>query len=359
MENIEQQPKIEGENKINKQGTEREKVNLKMFAYGFIALVVLTIIIMGAIGSYRVYAKVANDTFTVTVAKILRLPAAKLDDQVILYKDYIMDVEALKIYRTYVTKNAEASGQVVNITDKQISQDAMFRLIDNILVNKLTTQYGVSYEKSEIDTAKADILSQFTTTAEAEAEIRRMFGWDFDTYTKRIIIPGVLKSNLQKKMKDISKSEGEKVLTQIKGGADFAVLAKQYGADATKNSGGDLGWFGSGEMVPAFETAVQALKKDELASSLVETNYGYHIVKQTDSRMVTSTATSTASAGTSVLQYRASHILFPLDVNYYLDKEVRKVKFKLYINIDNPLNAILNPTQTETETETETTSTTS
>ncbi len=356
MENMDQQPKTGGETSEKKLVMAKEKLNLKMFAYGFIGLVVVAVLILGGTATYRVYAKEANDTFTVTVAKVLRLPAAKLDDKIILYSDYIADVEALKVYRTYVTKSAQASGQEVNITDKQISQDAMFRLIDNILVKKLATQYGVNYSQTDVDNAKSSILTQFTTTAEAESGIKEMFGWDLDTYANRIIAPGVLKSNLQNKMKEISKTESEKVLKQINGGSDFSAMAKKHGADATKDTGGDLGWFGDGDMVPAFETAIKALKKGELATSPIETNYGYHIVKLTDYKTVTST--SSTNPGTMV-QYRASHILFPLDVNYYLDKKVREVKFKLYLSIDNPLDAILNPAKTTTTTTSTSTTTTS
>ena len=64
-------------------------------------------------------------------------------------------------------------------------------------------------------------------------------------------------------------------------------------------------------------------------------------MKLTD--MKTETSTSTNSTSTAVTKYKASHILFPLDINYYLDKKAREAKFKLYLKIENPLKAILNP----------------
>ena len=342
--------------KETKELTFKEKINLKMFAYGFVGIVVVAVIVLGGTGVYKVYAKGASDTFTVTVAKILRLPAAKLDDQIILYKDYITDTIALKQYRSYVSKSAATSGQTVNITDEQITQDAMFRLIDNILVKKLAAQNGISYAQTDVDKIKANILTQFTTTADAEAEIKSMFGWDFATYSKRIIEPGALKNNVNAKIKEIAKKEGEKVLAEIKNGSDFSKLAKTHGADGTRDTGGDLGWFESGDMLKEFETAVAKLSKGELSSVLVETTYGYHIVKLVDTRI----STSTDSAGKKVTaqEWKASHILFPLDINYYLDKSVRASKFKLYIPIENPLKNILSPSTGTTNTKTTTTTTT-
>ena len=68
-------------------------------------------------------------------------------------------------------------------------------------------------------------------------------------------------------------------MEQIKGGADFSALASRYSDDAgTKSRGGDLGFFRRGRMEPAFEEVAFALKPGEV-SGLVETSYGYHIIK--------------------------------------------------------------------------------
>jgi peptidyl-prolyl cis-trans isomerase D len=61
--------------------------------------------------------------------------------------------------------------------------------------------------------------------------------------------------------------------------ANFAALAKQYGSDGTKDNGGDLGVFGKGAMVPEFEQAVAALAPGAIGP-LVETQFGYHIVRR-------------------------------------------------------------------------------
>jgi len=81
--------------------------------------------------------------------------------------------------------------------------------------------------------------------------------------------------------KAAAKAKAENVLSQIKGGADFAQLATQYGSDGTASVGGDLGWFAEGRMVPAFDKAVFSASGTGLLPNLVETEYGYHIIKIT------------------------------------------------------------------------------
>jgi len=81
--------------------------------------------------------------------------------------------------------------------------------------------------------------------------------------------------------KAAAKAKAQDILNKIKAGADFAAMARQFGSDGTKATGGDLGWFDEGRMVPAFSKAVFAASGPGLLPTLVETNFGYHIVKVT------------------------------------------------------------------------------
>ena len=87
------------------------------------------------------------------------------------------------------------------------------------------------------------------------------------------------------------------ILDKARSGEDFGLLAKTYSDDGSADNGGDLGWFGHGDMVADFEEAAFALSPGDI-SDIVETQFGYHLIKCTDKQ------------GDRI---RVSHILFKFE----------------------------------------------
>ena len=98
--------------------------------------------------------------------------------------------------------------------------------------------------------------------------------------------------NTTKEAKDFAKSKARAILKDIKGGKSFVEKAREFGTDGTATRGGDLGWFGSGQMVKPFQDAVFAAKKPGLLADVVETDFGYHIIDVTGVKNNTSYSVS-------------------------------------------------------------------
>lgn len=85
------------------------------------------------------------------------------------------------------------------------------------------------------------------------------------------------------KVKAEKKAAIDKARDRVTKGEDFAKVAGEVSECPSKSKGGDLGFFGSGQMVKPFEEAAFALKSNEV-SQVVTTQFGYHVIKKTDSR---------------------------------------------------------------------------
>ncbi len=76
------------------------------------------------------------------------------------------------------------------------------------------------------------------------------------------------------------------IIDKLQKGGDFAAIARKESMDDSKNQGGEIGWFTPAKMVPAFAEATAALKKGEITTKPVQTQYGWHVIQLEDTREV-------------------------------------------------------------------------
>lgn len=141
-------------------------------------------------------------------------------------------------------------------------------------------------EKRSFDVLVANEEKIGAAIALSDEDLRRAYTANLDRYRngERVMGRHILLMTQNKSADDVKKLEAKAadLLKQVKGGGDFAEIAKKNSDDpGSAPKGGDLGWISKGQMVPNFEATAFSLKKGEI-SNVIKTEYGFHIVQVTD-----------------------------------------------------------------------------
>jgi len=294
----------------------------------------------------------SRTNFTMKSASLLHLPIASINGQKVLYSDYVDNLQAMeKFYKTDTSGEQEPTGD-----DK--SDFILSRLLINNLVSQVAKDMSVSVSQDDVNkVATEQIIPGFADKVAAETEIQNRYGWTFDEFLQKIVYPTEVEKKISEQYTkdhpadtnadDAVRTQALEILQKIKDGADFAEMAKQYGSDGTKDQGGDLGWFSRGQMVPEFEDATFSLKKGQLDSDLVKTQYGYHILQVTDTR------TTKDDTGEDVQEVKARHILFPVQstnddaFRIFMNDKLKASNIKIIANVHNPFEGLFDATSTD------------
>lgn len=160
-------------------------------------------------------------------------------------------------------------------------------------------------------------------TVVSDTETRAFYDKNLDKFTQEetvrashILIGFDDKATADDKKK--AREKAEKLKKELAGGADFATLAKGNSTCPSSQQGGDLGFFGKGQMVPAFEKAAFALKTGEV-SDIVETQFGFHIIKLVEKK-------AAAKTEYGVVKTRIEEYLKGLKVNEAVQKYIEDAK---------------------------------
>lgn len=125
-----------------------------------------------------------------------------------------------------------------------------------------------------------------------------------------------------------ARAKAEELLKQVKeGGADFAKTARESSSCPSSKNGGDLGYFSKGQMVKPFEDAVWSMKPGEL-SGIVETQFGFHIIKLSEKRGADKIPFEPIKAKI-IENLKQQRIL--ASVNAALEAETKKAKIEIYL----------------------------
>lgn len=233
----------------------------------------------------------------------------------------------------YLQQASQQGRQIPENMLPKIRGEILDNLIDRELLYQESRKQNIDIQNEQIDQQLKDIKARFSSQAEFESVIAQMELSETDLksqiernmaireliesqVTQKITItdqetkayydsnPKLFKKPEQVKASHIlikvdanatetqkaqARIEIVKIQQKLKTGEDFATLAKEYSQGPSSVRGGDLGYFGHGQMVKPFEDAAFALKPNEV-SEIVETRFGYHLIKVVDKRPATTMA---------------------------------------------------------------------
>lgn len=259
---------------------------IKIAALIIVGIILIFVITMGV----GIYAFGWNDNFTKTVTKYIPYPAALVGGNSVRLSEYFEEIYHAK---TYFKKSG-----IEPIKDYQ--KVILDRLINRTIIQKLAKDYNIQVTPEEIDAQfkqEADAQGGEDKLAEILLELYDYNIKDFKKLIKYKLLEDRLKEkapvrlhvqhilvkaakNADAKTVASAKAKADELYQKVTSGKeDFGAIAKEFSEDdASKNNGGDLGFFSLGQLVKEFEDAALATKVGQI-SKPVRTNFGFHIIK--------------------------------------------------------------------------------
>ncbi|HEX5107814.1 MAG TPA: peptidylprolyl isomerase [Vicinamibacterales bacterium] len=209
-------------------------------------------------------------------------------DELIGYKLLLQESRARKMS----VPETDIDARMVEVKRQFPSEDAFQKMLAE---RKITVQQVRSEMKSEMVVNRlieAEIASKIAVAGDDVASFYKRNPKEFEVPERvrasHILIAVPAGADAATKTNALTKASS--ILKTVRGGGDFALLARENSQDpGSAANGGDLGFFQQGQMVGAFNDTAFKLGKGEV-SDVVETEFGYHIIKVTDkqpSRAVT------------------------------------------------------------------------
>jgi len=198
----------------------------------------------------------------------------------------------------WMTFNSESTQKEV-MADSKKKETMLTQIITAMVISDIARQEGFN-NRTDIKEKMQLMLNHYlaleyldkvisTQASVSEEDIQKYYEANKERFSLKESVRArhiLIKTNktMTEADREAAKKKLQDILDQIKNGADFAELAAQYSEDtATNINGGDLDFFSRGRMVSQFEDTAFSLNPGEV-SGIIETAYGYHIIKVEERR---------------------------------------------------------------------------
>ncbi len=278
--------KLKKEKKDSKFKRWFNNLSLEQIIVGGVIIIAILLIVLIGVSTKNTKTKNGDDIVvqvdgkTITANELYKELKSQSGESVAinLIDEYILDKE----YKTTDEMKESAESTIKNYKSTYGDQYEQFLEYNGISDDKELKELLI--KNSKLTSVTEDYIKDSLT----EKEMKKYYEENIvgDISAKHILIStetddSATDEEVEAK-KEEAKKKAEKIIAKLKKGEDFDKLAKKYSDDdQTKSKGGDLGYFNTGEMEEAFETAAYKLNVNEYTTTPVETSYGYHIIMKT------------------------------------------------------------------------------
>lgn len=247
----------------------KKKILLPIVSVVAVAVVTAVVFAIGAYGfSWR-------GAFARTVLKTVPYPVVIANTTWIPLNDFYEDQETISHYLQQTAPDQPR--------DENINSSLLNRLVYDSVLAGLAKKNDVEVTEADMETKLKEIVDAQEGDESLDTILTNLYGWNTEQFKKKILVPFIQQEKLTAILAadDVSavRQRAEEALAAVQNGdRSFEDVAKEYSEDTTASLGGDLGYFGRGQMVQAFEDAAFALNAGEV-SGIVESEFGFHIIK--------------------------------------------------------------------------------
>ena len=249
--------------------------------------------------------------------------ARVVDRVVATVNGVIITLSTVQERAAVLKQQMQASGQPIEMGEKEFIRKTLDSIIEEKLQLQEAKRAGLDVDETAVQAAMDDILSKNNISLEQMEEMLLVEGRSLEQYkghirdqimTSKVMqfhmgkfgkvsnrqikkyyfqhqkdfweskkpfvrhILFIVEADSPEEMKASKRQQAFRVLERLRSGADFSELAKKHSEDVSASSGGEVGWLTKGHLVPEFEAVAFRLKSGEV-SDIVESRYGFHIIK--------------------------------------------------------------------------------
>jgi len=258
------------------------KKERKIRAIIWSVLIVLAIFIVLAIVtmSYGIYKLDWRSSFIDKILRVVPLPVAAVNGNFISYPDYLITLQAAE---RFYEKQKEMNFPGIP-SQEEIKKMVRDRLIEDILIKKMASQYNVSVTSQDIENKTNEIIQNKGSQADLEKFLKDYYNLSLAQYKEFFIEPNLYYSKTNEAIMDDEAINGQakkkiqEALSRLRNGEKFEDIAKQYSEDAKVGDNASQENFLRGELPKEIEDQLFSMKEGE-STDVVEMSDSFQILK--------------------------------------------------------------------------------